>query len=563
MSFSIKLQLGDDIRRTSLAVPRFDLLCQIIGQLFPTLKTDFAVRYVDEDGDSITVSTDLEMTEALQRRTSSGLVKFVVVPLEGKASAPKPATATSNNAKTQPQSQPNLFSQLPTIDVMPFINSVSPVMQQISQEAQQQVQNIDLCAMWSQLQHLLSNPSTASHIQPILSSVQQLALQAQKEAQSVNWKGLEAQLEQLLSDPVTAANVQVQQFVNAVKQIVPQATVTNNNTASPLTNNNNEPAASAVMHAAICDNCQQSISGIRFKCGNCADYDLCETCEAKRLHDENHIFLKIYKPTHFHTGAPLLPELYNNIPSHPVPQQGSRCPRRRQSQGQLSAKFIVDVNIPDGSETECGSKFVKTWRMRNDGAVAWPEGTVLKFVGGVVMSDSPTIPVKALNVGEEMDISVAMTAPTVAGRYISYFRLCTPDGIRFGHRIWVDFIATAKPEPIAQPVAPQPQIVVPAPQPVAPVVTPAPQPQPVAPQSPKVETPQPQPVAEPAPQPQVVAPAPAPTELSKQALLDICMEDDLKELAAMGFTDREKNKKLWKESKGDMPTIVARLIHNY
>ena len=249
--------------------------------------------------------------------------------------------------------------------------------------------------------------------------------------------------------------------------------------------------------------------------------------------------MKIYKPALICTRAALLSNLYTKSSEAPATSEHEavRCPRRRSQQG-LSSKFISDVTIPDGSETECGAKFVKTWRMRNDGSTSWPEGTVLKFVGGVVTSDAATIPVKPLAVGEEMDISVTMTAPTVPSRYISYFRLCTPDGVRFGHRIWVDFIAAAK---AAQP---EPQPAAPAPQQVTPQPTPAPQTV--------------------APTPQPVAPAPQPSaEVSKQSLLDICMEDDLKELASMGFTDREKNKKLWKECKGDMTAIVARLINNY
>ncbi|CAH1788980.1 unnamed protein product [Owenia fusiformis] len=47
----------------------------------------------------------------------------------------------------------------------------------------------------------------------------------------------------------------------------------------------------------ICDNCDQTIVGARYKCGNCEDYDLCEQCEAKDvLHDPDHVFLKIRRP---------------------------------------------------------------------------------------------------------------------------------------------------------------------------------------------------------------------------------------------------------------------------
>lgn len=54
-------------------------------------------------------------------------------------------------------------------------------------------------------------------------------------------------------------------------------------------------------HEAYCNHCGVDIYGVRFKCGNCADFDLCETCEAHwsvdfSVHDVTHTFLKIYTP---------------------------------------------------------------------------------------------------------------------------------------------------------------------------------------------------------------------------------------------------------------------------
>ena len=46
-----------------------------------------------------------------------------------------------------------------------------------------------------------------------------------------------------------------------------------------------------------CNGChQEPIRGIRFRCMNCADYDLCEQCEANQIHTKTHIFYKIRIP---------------------------------------------------------------------------------------------------------------------------------------------------------------------------------------------------------------------------------------------------------------------------
>jgi len=59
-----------------------------------------------------------------------------------------------------------------------------------------------------------------------------------------------------------------------------------------------------------CDGCQVSpIIGLRWKCGNCADYDLCWACENKGAalrHNPHHIFLKIHDPLpNVRSGLPL------------------------------------------------------------------------------------------------------------------------------------------------------------------------------------------------------------------------------------------------------------------
>ena len=56
------------------------------------------------------------------------------------------------------------------------------------------------------------------------------------------------------------------------------------------------------------------IRGIRYRCANCSDYDLCEGCEAQGLHTKTHIFYKIRVPTPSFGPRHLQPVLYTGDP---------------------------------------------------------------------------------------------------------------------------------------------------------------------------------------------------------------------------------------------------------
>jgi len=105
----------------------------------------------------------------------------------------------------------------------------------------------------------------------------------------------------------------------------------------------------------------------------------------------------------------------------------------------LSARFVRDVSIFDGTQMAPGDKFTKIWRIKNVGQVPWPPGTKMLFVGGDQMSSELSVPVGAAPVmpGEEVDVAVDMIAPQELGRYVGYWRLTGPLGRRrFGQRVW-------------------------------------------------------------------------------------------------------------------------------
>ncbi|RGB22858.1 hypothetical protein C1646_729705 [Rhizophagus diaphanus] len=340
----------------------------------------------------------------------------------------------------------------------------------------------------------------------------------------------------------------------------------------------------AAFHPGIrCDGCHKSITGVRFKCGNCPDFDLCGNCEASPLkkHDPNHVFIKFKRPvpSPISSTTPLLPLFYSRADvkicrskecgqksiskemesttnnsivearlssatlatqstsqkspisiaratSDPVVSRApidlydqllitsttslesstkpksqndsssvsSSCSRQvplpemsstpspsvsnvntshadsnnyftplflkksvaetisKNPSGKafdvsmLNSRFIEDVNVPDGTVLVPQAQFLKIWKMSNNGSIAWPESTVLHYVGGQRMfndaliksGEEPKILVGSVEVGKTVCISADLQAPSEPGKYVSFWRLTDSDGNRFGHKVWCD-----------------------------------------------------------------------------------------------------------------------------
>ena len=47
------------------------------------------------------------------------------------------------------------------------------------------------------------------------------------------------------------------------------------------------------------------------------------------------------------------------------------------------------------------------------------------------------IPVNGFPIGKELDVAVDFTAPSRPGRYVSYWKMASPSGQKFGQRVWV------------------------------------------------------------------------------------------------------------------------------
>ena len=85
-----------------------------------------------------------------------------------------------------------------------------------------------------------------------------------------------------------------------------------------------------VHRGVSCNSCNvQPIRGIRFRCANCMDFDLCEQCEAMQIHPKTHVFYKVRIPAPFSSNPRHIQPVW--YPGKPVglPQNVSREANKR------------------------------------------------------------------------------------------------------------------------------------------------------------------------------------------------------------------------------------------
>jgi len=199
-----------------------------------------------------------------------------------------------------------------------------------------------------------------------------------------------------------------------------------------------------VVHKGVtCDGCKASpIVGCRFKCTTCANYDLCDSCESQGVHSE-HSFLKMKVASgnsgcHFGGAgnANTLFELLSKMQPKPVPKTEDV-----KEADVLSAEFLADVNIDDGTSynrADLPSLVMKTWKIKNNGNVAWPEGTVLKYLSGnAELCFQEEFVVPTANPGEEVDVNAVINLPRKVGHYRTTFQLAVNEKV-FGNAFWID-----------------------------------------------------------------------------------------------------------------------------
>ncbi|TSD93046.1 helix-turn-helix domain-containing protein [Skermania sp. ID1734] len=108
-----------------------------------------------------------------------------------------------------------------------------------------------------------------------------------------------------------------------------------------------------------------------------------------------------------------------------------------------ASDWVCDVTVPDGTLMAPGETFVKTWRVRNAGTVAWEGRYIMRqgpLAGPTLIATKRLTPVADTQPGDTLDVSVICRAPRIPGTMTArfkfadrwerlYFPNSMPDGI--------------------------------------------------------------------------------------------------------------------------------------
>lgn len=126
----------------------------------------------------------------------------------------------------------------------------------------------------------------------------------------------------------------------------------------------------------------------------------------------------------------------------------------------LQAWFESD-STPDGTKFAPNRLISQSWTLRNPGPHAWPAGCAVYYIGGddmrnldvnhpssvsaMMSANRSNVLEDGLEAGKTTVFNVMLRSPSREGSHISYWRVKTPEGVPFGHKLWVDIVVTSTP----------------------------------------------------------------------------------------------------------------------
>jgi hypothetical protein len=96
-------------------------------------------------------------------------------------------------------------------------------------------------------------------------------------------------------------------------------------------------------------------------------------------------------------------------------------------------EFTADITIPDDTIIAPGQTFTKSWELLNSGTCIWGSAYSLVFVTGDQMGAPNIQPLgQIVELGQTIELSVALVAPLEPGNYRGEWKLRNATGLLFG-----------------------------------------------------------------------------------------------------------------------------------
>ena len=230
----MKLRFHDDLRKLSRLPTSFGDLCSVVSTLFGP--QDFVYRYLDEEGDLVTMASDQELVMACDTAQGPSLKIFLTLPGEG---LPDHTSMSSiSSVRSFPPTEETKQEPIPTPPQPRAVPSQSTA------PAQPEAASFPRCPLGGLF------GKVGKHL------MKRFACRGRKMGKKAMVAGL------------------VQSEVYAALGVPPPTT-----------------------HFHVkCDQCGMvPIVGVRYKCTVCPNFDLCETCESQGQHP--HPLLKVPTPS--------------------------------------------------------------------------------------------------------------------------------------------------------------------------------------------------------------------------------------------------------------------------
>ncbi|WZZ09996.1 hypothetical protein YC2023_095917 [Brassica napus] len=455
-SLVVKVSYGGVLRRFRVSVNangQLDLDMAVLRwkiiRLFNfPVDADFSLTYSDEDGDVVALVDNNDLFDVTNQR-----LKFLKIHVQSNTNSVAPEGTRSSTASAMPNS----------------INPVSQIQKGINDETISSSPVVgELFDCISKL-GTLSGPQEGSLLSPVAIPVLSGPYPSREvpsfgEKKNISEKSQTGKKPVDLNEPTgfavskTSGPVPTSSGLDASFNECPfSGSTVNRSSPNPVnfkkharrvchnkkSSNGDYWTSLGVFHKGIrCDGCGVlPITGSRFKSKVKEDYDLCTICFSVMGNEGD--YTRMDKPAsvqHSHPFRGQLTPISNPWVGHvPQPQHGGlhlRCTRPK-----LDSRFVLDVNVLDGTVFAPSAQFTKIWKMRNNGSLVWPHGTQIVWIGGDRLSNSLSvdlqIPAEGAPIDSELDVKVDFVAPELPGRYISYWRMASSSGAKFGQRVWV------------------------------------------------------------------------------------------------------------------------------